>query len=165
MTAHATDGPGETQAKRLERVSDEVAKLLRDPRVASRLRASPGESEWSAMQTLGHMTEMIPYWMNHCRVLIAATGDVPTFGRTPGSPERLDGVARGAAAQPDEMLAQLQGEVRRAAATIRSLSVAERSKRGINPGRGELTVADVIESFIVSHAEEHLAQVEGALRS
>ena len=117
------------------------------------------------MQTLGHLTEMIPYWLHHCRVLIAATGAVPTFGRTPGSPERLDGVARGGAAQPDELLAQLQGEVRRAADTIRSLSVAERSKRGINPGRGELTVADVIESFIVSHAEEHLAQVEGALRS
>ena len=165
MTAHPTESPGETQAKRLERVSDEVAKLLREPKVASRLRASPGESEWSAMQTLGHMTEMIPYWLHHCRVLIAATGEVPTFGRTPGSPERLAGVARGAAAQPDEMLAQLQDEVRRAAGTIRSLSMAERSKRGINPERGEMSVADVIESFIVGHAEEHLAQVEGALRS
>ena len=74
-------------------------------------------------------------------------------------------MARGAAAQPDEMLAQLQDEVRRAADTIRQLSTAERSKRGVNPGRGELSVADVIESFIVSHAEEHLAQVAGALRS
>ena len=165
MTAHATESPGETQARRLERVSAEVAKLLRDPMVASRVRASPGESEWSAMQALGHMTEMIPYWLHHCRVLIAATGEVPTFGRTPGSPERLAGVARGAAAQPDEMLAQLQDEVRRAAATIRALSTAERGKRGINPGRGEMSVADVIESLIVAHAEEHLAQVEGALRS
>ena len=165
MTAHPAESPGEAQARRLERVSDEVAKLLRDPDVASRLRASPGESEWSAMQTLGHMTEMIPYWLHHCRVLIAATGEVPTFGRAPGSPERLAGVARGAAAQPDEMLAQLQDEVRRAADTIRSLSMAERNKRGVNPGRGELTVSDVIESFIVSHAEEHLAQVAGALRS
>ena len=166
MTAHPTESSGETQARRLERVSDEVATLLREPKVASRLRASPGENEWSAMQTLGHMTEMIPYWLHHCRALIAAaTGEVPTFGRTPGSPERLAGVARGAAAQPDEMLAQLQEEVRRAAGTIRSLSKAERSKRGINPGRGEMSVAEVIESFIVSHAEEHLAQVEGALRS
>ena len=165
MTTHQTESSGETQARRLERVSDEVAKLLREPKVASRLRASPGESEWSAMQTLGHMTEMIPYWLHHCRALIAATGEVPTFGRTPGSPERLAGVARGAAAQPDEMLAQLQDEVRRAAGTIRSLSNAERSKRGINPGRGEMSVAEVIESFIVSHAEEHLAQVEGALRA
>jgi len=165
VTTHPAESSGETQARRLERVSDEVAKLLREPKVASRLRVSPGESEWSAMQTLGHMTEMIPYWLHHCGVLIAATGEAPTFGRTPGSPERLAGVARGAAAPPDEMLAQLRDEVRRAAGTIRSWSKAERSKRGINPGRGEMSVADVIESFIVSHAEEHLAQVERALRT
>jgi uncharacterized damage-inducible protein DinB len=165
VTAHTAENPGETQAKRLERVYEEVAKLLREPKVASRLRTSPGENEWSAMQTLGHMTEMIPYWLNHCRVLITATGELPTFGRTPGSPERLAGVAHGAAAQPDVLLTQLQDEVRAAAGTIRKLSIPERSKRGMYPGRGEMTVADVLESFIVSHAEEHLGQVQTALRS
>lgn len=165
MTTHTAENPGETQAKRLERVYDEVAKLLREPSVASRLGTAPGKDEWSAMQTLGHMTEMIPYWLSHCRVLIAATGEVPTFGRTPGSPERLAGVAHGAAAQPDVLLAQLQGEVRAAVSTIRRLSMAERSKRGNYPGRGDMTVADVLESFIVSHAEEHLVQVQSALRS
>src|SRR5262249_4903658 len=51
---------GEAQAKRLERVYEEVAKLLREPGVAALLRTPPGGSEWSAMQTLGHTTEMIP---------------------------------------------------------------------------------------------------------
>src|SRR6476660_5043196 len=111
------------QAKRLEQVSDEVAKLLRDPKVASRLRTSPGENEWSAMQTLGHMTEMIPYWLNHCRTLIAATGSPPTFGRTHGSPERLAGVAHGATAHADALLGQLHEEVRAAASVIRQLSI------------------------------------------
>ncbi len=55
--------------------------------------------------------------------------------------------------------------MRRAAAAIRQLSTAERNKRGIHPEQGEMSVAEVIESFIVSHAEEHLGQVEGALRS
>jgi uncharacterized damage-inducible protein DinB len=164
VTTHAAASPGEAQAARLERVFEEVARLLREPKVASRLRTAPGENEWSAMQTLGHMTEMIPYWLNHCRVLIAATGQPPTFGRTPGSPERLDGVARGATAEPDVLLGQLQEEVRAAAATIRRLSVAERGKRGIS-GKDQMTVADVLERFIVGHAEEHLAQVQAALRS
>ena len=165
MTTHGKENPGETQARRLERVYEEVATLLREPRVASRLGTAPGKDEWSAMQTLGHMTEMIPYWLSHCRVLIAATGEAPTFGRTPGSPERLDGVARGAAAQPDELLGQLRDEVRAAAGAIRKLSPVERGKRGVHPGRGEMTVAEVLESFIVGHAEEHLAQVQAALRS
>jgi hypothetical protein len=85
VTTHAmASSSGEAQAKRLERVYEEVAKLLQEPAVAARLRTPPGRNEWSAMQTLGHMTEMIPYWLNHCRTLIAATGTPPAFGRPPG---------------------------------------------------------------------------------
>jgi uncharacterized damage-inducible protein DinB len=116
------------------------------------------------MQTLGHVTEMIPYWLSHCRTLIAATGAPPAFGRTPGSPERLAGVAHGAAAEPHALLDQLRREVRAAASAIRELSAAERAKRGHTPERGEMTVADVVESFIVRHAEDHVAQVQAALR-
>jgi uncharacterized damage-inducible protein DinB len=164
VTTYATKNSGEAQAQRLERVYEEVAKLLREPGVASRLRTPPGENEWSGMQTLGHMTEMIPYWLNHCRTLIATTETPPTFGRSHGSPERLAGVAHGASADPDALLRQLREEVWAAASVIRQLSIAERGKRGISTERGEMTVAEVVESFIVDHAEEHLAQVQIALR-
>jgi len=161
----AAENPSETQARRLERVGEEVARLLRGAGVASSLRTAPGQNAWSAMQTLGHMTEMIPYWLNHCRVLIAATGAPPRFGRSAGSPERIAGVAQGETAEPGALLARLEEEVRSAAHTIRTLSEAERSRRGISSERGEMTVAEVIESFIVSHAEEHLAQVKAALQT
>jgi uncharacterized damage-inducible protein DinB len=163
VDARTPESLGETQARRLERVYEQVASLLGRHEVAARLRTPPGENEWSAMQALGHMAEMIPYWLHHCRVLMAATGAPPTFGRTPGSPERLAGVAHGAAAQPDALLGQLRQEVQAAAESIRKLSAAERAKRGVHPGRGEMTVSDVVESFIVGHAEEHLAQVHSAL--
>src|SRR5262249_49696334 len=126
VATHTRESPGESQARRLEHVHEQVASLLGQPGVAARLRTSPGENEWSAMQTLGHMTEMIPYWLHHCRALIAATGAPPTFGRTAGSPERLAGVAHGASVAPDALLAQLSREVHAAAATIRQLSPAER---------------------------------------
>src|SRR5262245_63258767 len=103
------------QASRLERVYDEVARVLRDAAVASRLRTAPGQDEWSAMQTLGHVTEMIPYWLDHCRVLMAATGAPPRFGRKPGSPERLAGVAHGASCERGALLSQLEKGVGSAA--------------------------------------------------
>jgi hypothetical protein len=167
VTKHDGASSAEEQAQRLERVYDQVARLLQDPGVGARLRTAPGENEWSAMQTLGHMAEMIPYWLSHCRTVIAATGTLPTFGRTAGagSPERLAGVARGASAQADALLTELRDEVRGAASTIRRLSPAERAKRGVCTGHGEMAVSDVIESFVVKHAEEHLAQVESALRT
>jgi len=164
MVGHQADNPGESQAQRLERVYEQVASLLGQPEVAARLRTSPGENEWSAMQTLGHVTEMIPYWLSHCRTLVAAAGAPPEFGRTPGSPERLAGVAHGATSEPRALLDQLRREVRAAASAIRGLSAAERSKRGRNRERGEMTVADVIESFVVRHAEDHLGQVTAALK-
>ena len=164
MTTDPAQRPGETQAQRLEQVYVEVARLLRDASVQTRLgTAPPGRDEWSAMQALGHMTEMIPYWLNHCRALIAATGEPPRFGRTAGSPERLAGVMQGAAATPAALLARLEAEVRAAANTIRHFSIAERSKRGVSSERGEMSVAEVVESFIVSHAEEHLGQVRSTL--
>ena len=96
MTAGIEENPGEAQARRLERMNEQLATLMRQPDVARRLRAAPGENEWSAMQTVGHMAEMIPYWLSHCRALIAATGEPPRFGRTLDAPERLAGVERGA---------------------------------------------------------------------
>ena len=162
MTAGTQENPGEAQARRLENVYEQLAAVLRQPDVAQRLRANPGESEWSAMQTLGHTVEMIPYWLSHCRTLIAAA-EPPRFGRTLDAPERLAGVEHGAAGTPDEFLRRLNDEVQAAATTIRHMSAAERGKTGLHLRRGEMTVADVIEVFIVAHAEEHLAQVQAAL--
>jgi hypothetical protein len=54
------------------------------------------------------------------------------------------------------LLAQLHDEGRAAARTTRKFSMAERSKRGIDSGRSDMTVAEVLESFIVSHAEDGL---------
>ena len=165
MTMTTPDNSGEAQARRLESVDLQLATLIRQPQVAERLRAAPGENEWSAMQTMGHMVEMIPYWLNHCRRLIAATGEPPAFGRTLNAVERLEGVELGAQGHPDELLRMLHEQVQTAARAIREMTAAERAKKGVHARDGEMTVAEVIERFIVSHAEDHLNQVRATLQS
>ncbi|MEK9165007.1 MAG: DinB family protein [Chloroflexota bacterium] len=165
MTASAEENPGEAQARRLERVNEQLATLMRQPDVARRLRAAPGENEWSAMQTVGHLAEMIPYWLGHCQALIAATAEPPHFGRSLDAPDRLTGVERGAMGSPDELLRLLNGEIQAAAQAIRQFSAVERGMKGIHPRLGEVTVADVVEILIVAHAEDHLAQARAALRA
>jgi uncharacterized damage-inducible protein DinB len=165
VTAGTEENPGEAQARRLENVYEQLVALLGRPDVAQRLRAAPGDNEWSAMQTVGHVAEMIPYWLSHCRTLIAAAAGPPHFGRTLDAPERLAGVERGALGTPDEFLRLLNDEVQAAANAIRHMPAAERGQKGIHLRRGEMTVADVVEVFIVAHAEEHLAQVQAALRT
>jgi len=115
------------------------------------------------MQVLGHMVEMIPYWLGHCRTLIAATAEPPVFGRGIDAPERLAGIERGSSGDPKELLGLLNDEVKAAARAIREMSAAERSKKGIHTKLGELTVADSVERLIVAHAEEHLEQIRSAL--
>jgi hypothetical protein len=165
MTLDTQTNLGETQARRLESVYEHLAAVLRQPEVAGRLRAAHGETEWSAMQVMGHTVEMIPYWLNHCHRLIAAAGEPPSFGRTLDAPERLAGVEHGARGDPGELLRLLHDEVQAAAQALRRMSAADFGKKGLHLRRGEMTVADVVEVFIVAHAEEHLAQVRAALQA
>ncbi|MBI3763248.1 MAG: DinB family protein [Chloroflexi bacterium] len=156
---------GEAQARRLESVAEHLRELLRRPEIEARLRTAPGEDEWNAMEILGHLVEMIPFWLAQSRDLIDATGEPPRFGRTLEDAGRLAGVERGASADPTELLRQLQEETRAAAESIRRLSSAESAKAGIHSRRGEMTVNDIVETFIVAHAEDHLAQLKAALQS
>ncbi len=163
MTADIEEHTSEAQARRLESVGEHLTTLLRQPEVAQRGHAAQSDDVWSAMQTVGHTAEMIPYWLNHCHTLMAAT-EPPQFGRTLDAPERLAGVERGATAKPDDLLRRLNDEVQVAANAIRNMSAAERGKIGLHLRRGEMTVAEVVEVFIVTHAEEHLEQVRAALQ-
>jgi hypothetical protein len=136
------------QAERLENVAVGLSALLRQPEIARWASSPPLKGGWSVNQILGHVGEMIPYWMDKCRLLIAASTP-PVFGRDHEAEERLAGVARGANG---------------AAQAIRGMSLAERSQKGIHIRYGEMDVAQVIEQFIVAHAEEHLSQVDTAVR-
>jgi uncharacterized damage-inducible protein DinB len=156
---------GEAHARRLERVYEELAALLHQPDSAQRIRRAPDEQAWSALQVLGHMAEMIPYWLHHCQRLIAASGEPPQFGRSLDAPERLAGVERVATHAPDEALRLLHDEIRAAAGAIRRFSEAELNRKGVHVRQGEMSVAEVVARFIVAHAEEHLAQVRAALQA
>jgi uncharacterized damage-inducible protein DinB len=164
MTAGQKRTPAESQARRLEIVAEEMTKLFRMPEVDWLLRHAQGVNDWSVMQTMGHMVEMIPYWMNHVNAMVGAGGSHYRIGRANDAPERLAGIERGAMGDPDETLRRLTEEVRSAAGAIRRMTAEERGRTAVYVKGGKITVADAIERFIVGHAEEHLAQVQAALR-
>lgn len=153
----------QAQAERLVRAVKELNNVLREPTVAERLRVAPSEADWSAMQVLGHVVEMMPYWIRQCEIVIAAQDAPPPFGRTLEDGERLAGVERGAMGDADELLRVMNVEVVDTAYAIRNMSDQERAKVGVHHRRGEMTVEQIIETFIVAHAEDHLAQVRAVL--
>jgi len=157
------DELNESQVQRLEQATELIAQTLREPKVAYRVRTAPGTNEWSAMQVMGHVTEMLPYWLHHTKALIAAS-EPYTFGRTHADPERLAGVERGSVSDPEEVLRQMREQVAAISAFIRTLTPEQRAKTGTNVTRGEMSVADIVERNMVAHAEEHLGQVRAALQ-
>lgn len=164
MKACTKGTPADSQARRLEIVAEEMTRLFRRPDVAWLVRHAPDVNDWSAMQALGHVVEMIPFWVDRVNAM-AASPESYRIGRAFDAPERLAGIERGAAGDPDEMIAQLNREVRAAAAAIRRMTVEERGRTGFYAKGGRITVAEAIERFLVAHAEEHLAQVQAALRT
>jgi hypothetical protein len=163
MTTGKQGTRAESQARRLEAVADQMTRLLRRPEVAWLLKHAPDVRDWSVMQILGHTVEMIPYWTRHVKAM-AAAGTPYRVGRAADSPERLAGIERGSSGDPEEMLGQLNREVRVTADVIRRMTVEERGRAGVYTKGGTITVAEAIEKFIVAHAEEHLSQVQAALR-
>ncbi len=155
----------ETQAQRLEQVLQQLEIELQKPSAAQRFHHRAGESEWSAMQILGHMIEMIPYWLHDCQAIIAATDQPVKFGRGEDAPERLEGVESVANKSPEEILPLLRQEITNATRIIRAMSPAEREKKGVHIRNGEITVADIVENIVVAHAEAHLSQIDKALQA
>jgi len=151
------------QARRLEAVYTAIAAAFDEPGGVERLRNTPAD-EWSTMQILGHMVEMIPYWLSHCQAIIAAQDESIKVGRALDAPERLEGVERGAAATPEALRQALGQAVTKGSAAIRAMSPAQREQRGDHVRLGAVTVAQLIEMTIITHAEDHLAQIRQALQ-
>ncbi len=156
----------ESQARRLETSIAEITALVQQPENAERLRVAPGENEWNVLQLLGHISEMIPYWLREIRMIINTTStELPRIGRSAEDPDRLAGVDHGAKGNPDKLLEEVQEEGRKGAAAIRAFTPEERAKQGLSARWGEITVSDMLERFIVAHTEEHVRQMREALQA
>lgn len=130
--------------------------------LAERFGVEP-EASWGPPELLAHVDEMLPYWLGEAeRVLAGAVQPVP-FGRVRSDPVRVAIIGRDRTVPLGELFARLAADVRRWSDRLASLSDAELDRRGLHPSRGEVSVRDIIERFIVGHLEEHVEQLRAIL--
>lgn len=164
MTTDSAVQHAAEQANRLEVAASAMAALVRQPANAHHLRPKPGANEWNVLEIVGHCSEMIPYWIEQIRMMIAATGpELPHIGRALDSDIRLAGPASGDTSEPEALATRLEHEAYKAAAAIRAFTAEERAKYGVNVHGAEQSVEDIIQRNLAEHAEMHLKQVEAAL--
>ena len=124
------------------------------------------EASWGPREVLAHLEEMLAFWYGQHGLIVGAgrrSGDGVPFGRTSGDPVRLAILQRDRAFPVGDLFDLVDDGIarweRRAAAT----SEAQGALAGLHPRNGEMTADEVRDRMIVTHLEDHLAQLEATL--
>jgi len=144
----------DAERRLVEHASAPVPSGLTDP-------DADGDERWEAGQVWAHVAEFPGYWLDQVIWVIELSAHQPvTFGRTKTDAARIEAIERDRHESSDELLARARDALARATHTARALSPAAWQLRGKHPTRGEMTVHQMIERFIVEHLEEHADQLD-----
>jgi len=121
--------------------------------------AATGE-QWDVGQAWAHVAEFVPYWQGEIEHVVANAGSDPVpFGRTSADPGRVGAIEANRHEPPTEQMARLAGSLTIVRGYLAGLTDAEWAARGTHARLGEMTVARIVERFVVGHLEEHADQL------
>ncbi|HZD71513.1 MAG TPA: DinB family protein [Actinomycetes bacterium] len=150
----------EQRRARLMAAADRIRRAA--PAVPEQARTAPdpdtGE-RWDRGQVLAHVTEMLPYWARQAEVVAERGGGVP-FGRVKSDPERIAAIERDRSQDPERLLERMDHGVRQVVGLLDRLDAGTLARTGRHERLGEMTVAAIVDRFLVEHLEEHADQLE-----
>jgi DinB superfamily len=122
------------------------------------------EADWGPREVLAHVDEMLPYWTRQLSGVLAGDGDEPVpFGRVATDPDRLGRIGDDRTRGAGELLDGIDAGLVTATSFVAERSPADLERVGLHPSRGELTVGDSLDRFLVSHLAEHVEQLRAIL--
>jgi hypothetical protein len=117
---------------------------------------------WDRRQVLAHVAEMLPYWVE--QVELVAAGDQVPFGRLTSNPERIAAIERDRREDPSRLLDRVDEGLGVVLALLDRLDDGALARSGRHQVLGEMTVAAIVDRFLVDHLEEHADQLEARQR-
>ncbi|HUP54740.1 MAG TPA: hypothetical protein VM408_04470 [Methylomirabilota bacterium] len=122
------------------------------------------EADWGPPELLGHVDEMLPYWIDELEDVLAGdpTAAIP-FGRIASDASRLARIDADRHRPIGDLLRDIAGGVEQASAFADRLSAEDEQRLGVHPSRGDITVRDAIERFLAAHLEDHVEQLGSIL--
>jgi hypothetical protein len=122
------------------------------------------EASWGPPELLAHVEEYLRYWMGEIERVLDGDGLAPVpFGRVASDTVRLGVIGRDRSLPPRELFARIEADTARVAGRLGELGEADASRVGLHPTRGEMTVREMLEPFLVAHTEGHLSQLREIL--
>ncbi len=153
------------QVARLTRAHDAFAALA--PRVeagrpwplSDHFGTEP-EADWGPQETLAHVAEMVPFWTGEIERILDAAGDEPVpFGRIADDDLRIGVIGRDRRLPPRALFDRIATSVAYAERRLAELDATEAGRIGVHPRLGNLSVREIVDRFIGSHIEDHVAQL------
>jgi DinB superfamily len=117
---------------------------------------------WDRRQVLAHVAEMLPYWAE--QVELVAAGDQATFGRTRSDPLRVAAIERDRREDPSRLLDRVDDGLGVVLALLERLDGDALARSARHEVLGEMTVAAIVDRFLVDHLEEHADQLDAGRR-
>ena len=125
-----------------------------------RLRMAPKPGEWSALETLTHMRDVVVHvYGTRIRRLLYETS--PVFADFDEESYRPASLARGETVK--DLLDTIVAEHEQLARLVQTLSDADWSRDGRHPTIGPMSI-EQLAARVGDHAEEHAAQIAAAGR-
>ncbi len=143
---------------------DELNQLIDGPLAQldpAKLYKAPAENEWSIMQNLAHIVEIMPYWANEIEKLLAHPGQ--NFGRTQQHEGRLKAISEHGGDSLEQIKALLPGSYARLQEVLDTLKDSDLELTGMHPRFGEKSLDWFIEDFVTGHLIAHLEQIKTAM--
>lgn len=139
------------------RLGMRARELLEGGRAAA-LQAEPGEGEWSAARTLGHMIAYLRALRDQVTRMAWMTDPVLPTVDDEAEAERHAWTSQ----QPEQLLAALTGEVEAVEELLKHLPDSSWGRAGLHPVAGRRSIAQQVRGA-AGHLDGHLDQVEAAL--
>jgi hypothetical protein len=124
------------------------------------------EADWGPREVLTHVAEMLPFWLGELERLQAGDGSAPVpFGRTADDALRIGTIGRDRTLPLRELFGRIDSGIGRWADRLTELAgdPGADSRPGLHPRLGELSAAQLADRFVVSHLEDHVAQLRTIL--
>lgn len=150
--------------QRLSSSYNELNHMIEGPLTSldtAKLYEAPIEGEWTLMQNLSHIVELLPYWADEIAKLVALPGQ--NFGRTQQHEGRLRAIQEHGTDSLEQIRSALPESVARLEQVLDTLKDSDLDLTAHHVRFNDQTLDWYIKEFVTDHLANHLTQIKAVL--